>query len=858
MLGAWKLYPTAVPVLPTRQHHSVSEFLTLYRNGLPFVRWHDLKVTETVGRIILTDTQIRQSIKNVPRDVPTLIIEHHPQERDMRPHETWAGEDIGAATTLVVEQIQAKKIRLSSLEATLMALGIYADTGMMTYGGTTPRDMRAAAWLMEQGAVLDTVQRFLSNPLNTRQQTLFDTLFDQAESRTIQGYEITLCSATIDEQLGGINSVTASLRDIWDADALFVLVKMPKNVQLVCRSKEDAIHVGELANHFGGGGHPRAAAATIYKGELDDVTREIWQYLQQHIRPAVRVGDLMSYGVQTVTADERIAEIIPRLRRIGHEGYPVLDDEAQVVGLLTLRDADRTLEHGLKTATVRDVMLGGNVTLTPDDPVALLEETMVTSDWGQIPVINHSNKLLGIVTRTDLIKHWVKVHPSKTPVEPHIELEDASDILGAPNVQLIQLLASAAQNHGVSMYMVGGVVRDLVLERPNYDIDFVIEGDGIAFAEHLQATYGGKVHSHKPFGTAKWHINEDVADALGLSLADVPDHVDFATARSELYEHPTALPTVYNSGIKLDLRRRDFTINTLAVQLSPAGNAWQLLDSYGGLADLETRLVRVLHSLSFVDDPTRILRAVRFSERLQFTIEPRTTELIQSALPMLSRITGERLRNELSLLLKEDDPTRGFLKLEVLGALRAIEPHFHVTPTLKEGFQALQAPLPDWIVDDVSLRWHLVLAQVDHAHVIDVSRRLLFSQRDSEAMHRSAQIIQQAQTLTGSNAELVNQLHAHGDTALAAIWLLRRDQRARIAHYRDTLRHIKPIIDGNDLKARGLPPGPEYRVILARLREAWLNGDVNNPDDEQQLLEEVIDEVYGDSTGQRTQTFGDD
>ncbi|MCA9915600.1 MAG: CBS domain-containing protein, partial [Anaerolineae bacterium] len=518
-------------------------------------------------------------------------------------------------TTLLVELIREERIPLSSLESTLLALGIYADTGMLTYGGTTPRDLQAAAWLLDHGAVLDTVQRFLTEPLNNQQQNLFEILLKNAESRSIQGYEVTLASATQEEVIGGISTVTTALSNTLDSDAVFVLVQMPKNIQLVCRSREDAIDSGELARELGGGGHPRAAAAAIYKGELSAIIAQIWDWSQQHIQPAVRVADLMSYGVQTVSADEPIAEGIARLRRIGHEGYPVLDAN-RVVGLLTLRDADKALEHGLKEATMRDVMLSGTVTLTPHDSVARLEEVMVASDWGQIPVVDEREQLIGIVTRTDLIKHWAQKHPARAPETPHIELASAEQILGISNIALIETVSALAQKSGLPLYMVGGVVRDLLLERPNYDIDFVVEADAITFVESLAATYGGDVHSYRPFGTAKWLLDETAAEKLGVKLEQLPDHLDFATARSELYEHPTALPTVYNSGIKLDLRRRDFTINTLAVQLSPQGAMWRVLDFYGGLHDLERGMIRVLHSLSFVDDPTRIIRAVRFAQRL--------------------------------------------------------------------------------------------------------------------------------------------------------------------------------------------------------------------------------------------------
>lgn len=852
MLGAQKLNPDAVPILPTRQYASVREFLSLYRSALPFVAWDDFKAYEKVTRIILTDTYNRPEIEAVATDTPTLIIEHHSLERKLKSYETFTSEPVGAATTLLVERIRERQISLTSLEATLMALGIYADTGMFTYGGTTNRDMLAAAWLVQQGADLDTVRRFLNSPLTEEQQALLEVLLVDADNRQIMGHSISVCAAKTESYISNIAGVANALREVLDSSALFVLVSMPKHIQLVCRSASDGINVGELAQQFGGGGHPRAAAATIYKGELDTIAAEIWDYLMEHSSPAVRIADLMSYGLSTVQADEKIVDLVPRLRRIGHEGYPVLEN-GTVVGLLTLRDADRTLEHGLKDATVRDVMHSGNYSLSPDDPVSQLETLMVDSDWGQIPVIDSHQNLIGIVTRTDLIKHWRLSHPSVALEAPHIDVNSARFILGQHNIALIEIISEFAQSQNFSLYMVGGVVRDLLLERPNFDIDFVVEANAIDFAQALADKYGGRIYPYQPFHTAKWRLDETVAHNLGLPLSELPEHLDFATTRSELYEHPTALPTVYNSGIKLDLRRRDFTVNTLAVQLSPQRLMWRILDFYGGMADLEARLLRVLHSLSFVDDPTRILRAVRFSERLRFTIEPRTTELIQSALPMLHRITGERLQNELTLLLKEENAVRGLFKLQALGALPNIHPDFNVKPEIQTPFEQIQIDYPEWADDDIMLKWHLIMAQIPHEQVVKVARRLLFGMNKAEEMQATAQLVQNSAVLSNDDAkpsEIDALLSGHSAESLVAAWLYFEDAKVRqkIEHYYHVWRHVRPTIDGNTLRERGLQPGPEYRTILLRLRKAWLDGEIVHEADEQILLKQLIHEAYHDST----------
>lgn len=854
LLGAYKLNNESVAILPKQLQSNVREFLTLYQAGLPFVKWEDFKDGALVKQVTITDTSRRLDMANVRDDVPTMIIDHHELKRDLLPHETWAGDFVGAATTLLTERIREHKIDLTSLEATLLALGIYADTGSFTYNSTTARDTQAAGWLIEQGAVLDTVRRFMTKSLNSEQQELLEVLIENIDSRLINGFTVSVCKARSEKIIANINTVLNVLLDILDVSALVVLVAMPEHIQLIARSTSDAIHVGHLAEHFEGGGHPRASASAISKQSLEDVTEKVWQFLYDSIRPAVRVANLMSFGdIQTVSADDKITDIIKHIRRIGHEGYPVLDNST-VVGLLSVRSADKVLEHGLKQATVRDVMDSGSITLKPDDSIGKLEDTIVSSNWGQIPILDDNDKLIGIVTRTDLIRHWAQIHPKSELEIPKIDREKAVTILGNDCILLIEIIAEFAQEQDRYLYIVGGIVRDLLLERPNFDIDFVLEGNAIAFAELLCTRFGGEVHSYPPFGTARWTLDEQVAEKLNLALDKIPRYLDFATARSELYEHPTALPMVYNSGIKLDLRRRDFTINSMAVHLSPARLMWHILDFYGGMPDLDKSLIRVLHSLSFIDDPTRMLRAVRFSTRLNFTIESRTNDLIQSALPMLKRVTGERLQNELTLILKEKFQAETILKLESLGILANIHPDFQLSEAIKPAFECLQEQAyPQWSDNVVLLSWHLLMAIVASDSVEDILSQLLFSQSKVKSMQATAEILQKSDLLLEADTKpsmLAKYLNKLTDEGLLTLWIYldKAVVRERIEQFYHSWRHIKPISDGNTLKELGLKPSPKFREILGYLRDAWLDDVVHNEAEEQLLLQKLVAEADNDLT----------
>ena len=349
----------------------------------------------------------------------------------------------------------------------------------------------------------------------------------------------------------------------------------------------------------------------------------------------------------------------------------------RLVGLLTRRAVDRTMSHKLNL-TVGAVMNAGSVTVSPEAPLETLQQIMTDTGWGQVPVVVN-DEIIGIVTRTDLLKTLAP----KQATSGRKNLADRLEASLPPaRLALLRAVANTAQAQQAALYVVGGFVRDLLLGRPSLDYDLVVEGDAIALGRALVQQYGGRATTHRRFGTAKWRIGEireelaaKLAEETGLKLDETtfPETLDLVSARREFYTHPTALPTVERGSIKLDLHRRDFTINTLALRLD--GKYYgELHDHWGGRADLQAGLIRVLHSLSFVDDPTRILRAVRFEQRFGYQIEPRTKELLKNALGLLDRVSGDRVRHELDNMLNEPAWEAMFDRMAELEVHTAIHP----------------------------------------------------------------------------------------------------------------------------------------------------------------------------------------
>ncbi len=853
LLAAHKLDPAATPVLPRRLNRNVRQFATLYSDVLPFVQMADLR-RHRLESVTVVDTQSIISVKGLKPDTPVHFIDHHPLNRELQPHWTFSGEPTGANTTLLCEQLQERGAALTPIEATLMLLGVYEDTGCLIYGTTTLRDVRCAAWLMEQGADVDVVRHYMNLPLSDDQRDLYERLLENARTLDIQGRPVVVTSARAPELTEEVSSIAHKLRDLLEPSALFMLVELPTHVQLVARSTGEEVDVSQVAAHFGGGGHNRAAAALIRDRALEDVEAELIEMLPGVVQPRATVADLMSHGVQTVQATDSAHRVERRMRRTGHEGYPVLDG-GRLVGLLTRRAVDRALDHGRGDTPVSELMDAGTFTVQPTDSLEQLQQVMLRSGWGQVPVVDGNGALLGVVTRTDLIKLWGQQREDGviSPAEVVGLLEEA---LPPETMRLVRQISRTAQEMRFGLYIVAGLVRDLLLKEPmNKDIDFVVEGDAIALVKELTQRYGGSYRSHERFGTAKWILTNGTREeprAPGLLAA-----IDFVTARTEFYAHPSALPTVQHSSIKQDLHRRDFTINTLAIRLVPEPFG-QLLDFWGGGRDLRAGVIRVLHSLSFVEDPTRMLRAVRLEQRLGFTIEPRTLELIGKALPLLDRVSGARLRHEFEAILHEARPEAALERLDRLGVLRQIHPALHVDEWLVVALEDLRAARerPAWpALGAYQVEWWelpafiLMTFRATDEERHGACKRLRVKRSTVDALDLAQILRRRLPDLeTPQRPSVVTKwLEPFGDAVLAAGWAATPSAtaRAQIAEYAARLRYVQPFIDGDDLKAMGLKPGPLFGRILRRLRAAWLDGEVKSFEEERALAERLIAQEAG-------------
>jgi len=844
MVAARHLYPGAVAAFSGSAEEKVRGFFADHPEAdVAAPKQVDL---DAVTLLVLCDTHTPERagrFAELAGRVPVHAFDHHPPEPGEPPLAKRVIERVGATTTLLAELLRAEGVTLAPWEATLMALGVYEETGSLTFPSTTARDASAAAWFIEQGADLNEVRTRLTQELNLEQLEVLDRLAHHLEVRYLDGFKVGVASAHAERYVAEVAGVANRLLGMDPMDALVLLVAMEEKIILVARGTRPEIGLGELAREFGGGGHATAASATLHDRTLVEASADVWEALDRRLAPLTRADRIMTPRPVTVDHTATLADTERLLTRYGVNSLPVMDGE-RVAGVVTRETVQKGLFHQMADLPVADVMDADPYVAAPDAPLREVQGHMVERNQRFVPVLDRG-RLVGCITRTDLLRSMHRDLKAATPAaalkEPH--QRSLKDLMRRRlPAAVCELLAEAGREGralGMGVFMVGGGVRDLLLERDNLDIDLVVEGDATALAAAWSARTGDRVHTHDRFGTATVTVDRE-----GLPPRF---RVDLATARTEFYEYPSALPTVEHSSLKKDLYRRDFTINALAVDLDP-DHFGTLIDYFGGRRDIKDGQIRVLHTWSFVEDPTRALRAVRFATRYGFTIGAQTERLIQGAgrLGLYGRLSGKRLFTELAHLLAEPDPVAGIAALGHLGVLAGVEPALEdgaaALPRLQRAAEALawhRLQFPDRPVR----AWQVYLMALGGTLGPGVRQRfrerLDAPGRFRRTWERWDDLPERAAAgLAGRGApDSVRVDHLlKGAPAEVLVYLMAATEseavRRAVALYLTSLADLRTALTGRDLKALGIAPGPVYREILEALREARIRGEVETRDDE--------------------------
>lgn len=862
MIAARLLYDSPILLFPGTQEAGLARiYAALDKDAYGFREARAIK-WDQIDRLVIVDTRQKVRVAHVEQllNSPNVRIEiwdhHPPTQDDIRADIIHYGQT-GAVTSLICGALEERKCQPAPVEATLMGLGIYGDTGSFTYSSTSTRDFAAASWLLENGMDTVKISDMAGHELTSLHIRALNSLLESARTYFINDIPVVLAEASMDHYLGDFAILAHKLLEMEKFSVLFAIGIMGDHIQIVARSRNDSINVGEICAELGGGGHAYAASACVRDMTPNEVRDKILRGISARGGAEKKARDLMSSPPLGVGASSSMRDADELMLHFGLKAVPVFQDGTKIcVGLLDAQTAARACAHGLATEKVSEYMRRRLSALEPDAGIRDLAQVIIGGRQRLVPIVENG-EVVGVVTRTDLIN--ILATESGVFSCPEIRDHKQKNVRGlieerlpAQTRRILTLAGELGASLNLPVYAVGGFARDLLLNYPNHDIDLVAEGNGIALARALAEQLGGRVRIHEKFKTSVVIYH----DAEGIER-----HIDVATARLEYYEYPAALPTVELSSIKMDLFRRDFSINSLAVRLDGDHYA-TLVDFFGAQRDIRDRIIRVLHTLSFVEDPTRCIRAVRFEQRYKFRIGVGTEKLIRNILPMrlLEKLSAHRLFNEFRLLCEEENAADCLVRLDELGILKSLNPRLALNPARQTLLKKMKRVIS----------WYRLLFFEEPpkawiCYFLVLCRNLNYAEAsanfDSLGLPENKKnwIMRQREELRKVRPRLLKWQHKH-DAGVAKISdfceLLRNidpefliygmavlDEpglEKNISLFITRWSHEKADINGRDLRRLGVPPGPLYARLLRLALLAKLDGKAPNHKSQLALVAELL------------------
>ena len=856
MLAAKKLYPNAVLVFPGSQERSLRDFFihsALYAFEVERIKNIDL---QKVKRLILVDTRQISRIGKFSEvlskpDLDIHIYDHHPPSSEDLHGSLEVISEVGATVTLLLDLLREKGIEITPDEATVMMLGIYEDTGNLTFPSTREEDFKAAGYLVRKGANLSVLSNVITKELTAEQIFLLNDLIQSATRYSFHGIDVVIAQASVDRYVGDIAVLAHKLKDMENLDALFVLVRMEDRIYLIGRSRLEEVNVSEIASEFGGGGHPTAASATVKGMALIEAHDRLIKTLEETVRPKKVARDAMVYPVKTIESERTLEEAGEILTRYNLDILPVLQDE-KVIGLISKEVVERAEYHGLKNSLVKEYMTTEFSVVSPDTPFSRVQALVIGQSQSLLPVIE-KDRLVGAISAGDVMR---VLQEEMMKSEKGVSVFESQPLYGRKKMiakfmkerfperihNLLMEFGRGGDALGYSVYAVGGFVRDLLLRVENFDVDIVVEGDGIRLAEEFEKKFPCRIRTHKKFGTA---------------IILLPDglKVDVATARWEFYDSPAALPTVEKASIKTDLYRRDFTVNTLAIQLNPKAFG-ELIDFFGGVKDIKEKVIRVLYNLSFVEDPTRVFRAIRFEQRFGFQIGKHTQNLMKNAVKVgfLERLSGGRVLSELILVLQEEDPLPALKRMRDFNLFHFLHPGLKFDEQGEVLFEQIHHVI-SWFdllfLEQRYERWLIyfygLIDLLKEGEMEAVCRRLAMNEKLKKRVVEGKlqsdrtllQIFSWINTERRPKRSEIYDVLDPLSTESKLFMMAKTTQgvtRRYISLYFTQLKDTKPLLRGKDLIQMGMKSGPLIKRALTGLLKARLDEQVITRQDEMEYI----------------------
>ncbi|NQS88608.1 CBS domain-containing protein [Patescibacteria group bacterium] len=840
LVAAGKLYPEAKICFPGSLSREVKDFMHLYGEMIPLVKIEERNISQ-IKRLIIVDTRwinrigiFRKVVEK--REAEIHLYDHHPDYPEDIQEDWGLCKEVGATTSILVELIKKKKIFITPFEVTLFALGIYEDTGSLSFSSTTPLDLESVSFLLSQGANLEFISSFLNRQLTEEQVLLLNAFLKEAKIHRVNGAEVVIIIAKIDKFVGGLSLPLHKFINLKNPDVVFALIEAKTKVYLLARSRTTSVNVGDILSSLGGGGHNFAASSLIKDKDIREIEVALYEVLKKKIKPQLTIDKIMKTVPEIVSTSTSLKDA-KKIMQVNNLSVLPVGEKGKVMGTISREQIERVVTHNLDSVPLKGYFSRKFFSISPFTSLKRAQEIMIEKELSYLLVFENDN-LVGIITSFDLLNTFYGGEKK----EKLIKGQNVKDILKRRvPLKIMRILTRAGQvgeKMGYRVFIVGGFVRDTLLEIENLDIDLVVEGEGISFARELSRELGAHILVHQEFGTATLKLPGEFK-------------LDIATSRKEFYPEPAALPKIQPASLKEDSFRRDFTTNSMAISINPKSFG-ELIDFFGGREDLKKKKVRVLHSQSFIDDPTRIFRAIKFEQRYGFHIEKNTQKLIKFALEdkVFHKLSGKRVKEELIQILEEDYPEKNLDRMEEIGILKIIHPKIHLTKEKKE--------ISNRLIDVIAIyetlwgkrirRWLVrlcvLLENLEIEEITQLSSKYTFRREERQILIGARKDVKsilkelKAPKILPSFIYYLLQPFPSEILLLAMAKTTSKIVKKRMFSYLSHLQKVKVEVNGEDLKKLGYKPSPKFSQVLEEVKKAKLNEIVKTKEEELAFIKE--------------------
>jgi tRNA nucleotidyltransferase (CCA-adding enzyme) len=852
LVAAKLLYPDFTPILGHIHTKRVEEFIRLHKDFLNFtspknVDW--IKVKEVI-LVDFQDFSRGEGIENIENkdNIKWIIYDHHPEQKfDAKPFFKYV-QEIGSTSTILCKYLIEKNINPDFLTATIIALGIYADTGKFTYPNTKPQDLEMASWLLKNGADLNIISEYTTLTLQENHFELSNDLMSNSEIINYGSLKILLSYSVSENYIHDLYLISHKLSEYYSVDSIILVVKMQKNIYIIARSNSSHFNLLEILKEYNPKGHYQAVFVKLKDCNIENIIDNLKNKIKSYSFSNVFAKDIMSSPVRTINKNMEINKANELLLRYGHNGFVVIDDNKKVVGIITRRDIDKALHHNMGKSLVKDFMSSNIVSIDENTEFNKIEELMINKNMGRFPVLRNGN-LVGIVTRTDILKTLYSkeikqnIYSKLEPVSNINLKEKMKSYFTKEQFEFLNFAGKEADKLGYKIFLVGGGVRDLILDnnKKDIDIDIVVEinhnNDATDFAKHLSKLLNCKLIIHDKYRTAK----------LKLPFATI----DVATARTEFYEFSASSPSVDFSTIKQDLYRRDFTINALAVSLN-SSNFGYILDFFNGYEDIQIKTLKILHNFSFVEDPNRIFRLVRFSSKLGFNIDSETKKIAINTMNLgrFDCFINDRIKNEIKIIFTNQyNPVKNIKILDDLNSLRFFSKDVKYKNIEKKlirlykyiNFIKKYYPninIKEWLIY-LMIIFNEIKNNEEYEKIISLFR---FEKEEEKSIKDTRRIDYSINWRELADSDIYFFWKKFSTEVLIYSLAFNEDRvlLKSLFKYWFKLKNIKLNIDGHFIKNKGINDGKKIGYILEVVLLAKLNGKIKTFDDEKNMVIDLI------------------